>query len=355
MSASIEEATPLAKPSKIYTISKSDCLTLLAQVSRDRNAKLTTVDAGVWNNVVLKAETNQGEYYYKQYRDFDTLTDYSPPTIPKELRAQIARRVQMLATASFTSNYQMVPAIIAHTKTSFLMEAVPNAQSLHSYLVRGTCPKEVITTLPRALAKFHNHSFASHPDIRTLLDDTTFRDYKLELQYEKMADIVGGIESKQLLDFVSDYKQIKDTLLHGDINSRNILVTEQGTVHVIDFEQAHLGSSAYDLSFILSELYIASRQYKRRSSMRTICTEFVRNYFDALELRPIVDTAREATTHLAAQILYRFEGPSRHVWTGHIDQSIKAESIAFAKSLLRHKPQPIYDVIGSDTSHARSQ
>lgn len=72
------------------------CLTLLSPLEGAADAQLWPADAGVWNNVVIEAVTPQQTYYFKQYREFANIQNYSPPRIPAEQRASECSRRSLL-------------------------------------------------------------------------------------------------------------------------------------------------------------------------------------------------------------------------------------------------------------------
>lgn len=320
------------------------CLTLLSPFEGGAGAQLWPADAGVWNNVVIEAVTPQQIYYFKQYREFADIPNYSPPHIPAEQRAQVAQIAQTAAAESFIDGYKLVPAVLARDDTAFVMEAVPEPNNLLGYLSSGQCPKAITTALPVALARFHNTVRSEHY-IDTPLSDNRFRDYKVDLQYHNVAESLDPEKGQILRDFAEWYKQQQECMTHGDLNSKNVLIAPGGTAHVIDFEQAHLGTPAYDLAFILSELFIAEIQHKQNPAFHKLSRVFAERYLGALEGYDNSKVAREATLHLAAQIIYRFNGPSHRVWTSYVTNEAREEALEKATTLITTEPQLVTTVL----------
>lgn len=320
------------------------CLTLLSSLEGTADVQLWPADAGVWNNVVIEAVTPQQTYYFKQYREFADIPNYSPPRIPAEQRAQVAQIAQTTAAESFVDSYRVVPAVLARDDTAFVMEAVPDADNLLGYLSSGQCPKDITAALPSALARFHNAARSEHY-IDTPLSDNRFRDYKVDLQYHNVAQSLDPEKGQILRDFAEWYKQQQECVAHGDLNSKNVLITPDGTAHVIDFEQAHLGTPAYDLAFILSELFIAEVQHKQHPAFHNLSRAFAERYLGALEGYDSSRVAREATLHLAAQVIYRFKGPSHKVWTSYVTDEAREEALEKAVALIVAEPQPVTAVL----------
>lgn len=320
------------------------CLALLPSLEGGADVQLWPADAGVWNNVVIEAVTPQQTYYFKQYCEFTNIPNYSPPRIPAEQRAQVAQIAQTAAAESFIDSYRLVPAVLARDDTAFVMEAVPEADNLLGYLSSGQCPEAITTALPAALARFHNAARSAHY-IDTPLRDNRFRDYKVDLQYHNVAQSLIPEKGQILGDFAEWYKQQQECIVHGDLNSKNVLITPGGTAHVIDFEQAHLGTPAYDLAFILSELFIAEVQHNQNPAFHNLSRVFAECYLGTLECYDRSMVAKEATLHLAAQIIYRFKGPSHKVWTSYVAGEIREKVLEKATTLITAQPQPVTIVL----------
>lgn len=307
-----------------------------------------SLPGGVWNNRVLLIRTPTDQFVYKEYRDdVRRATNYSPPSILAVRRAELACSVQDLGHRYFADGPSIVPQIraVARHGRGFLMDAVRRAGWLNRLLSRGACPPCVTVTLPNALAGFHNQTSAMriHPQA---LDDRRFRDYKLGLQYNGMTHIVGHQKGAILAEFAEDYKDQQQCVVHGDLNSRNVLLSAESasSVHVIDFEQAHLGTAAFDVSYLLAELYIAAYTFPHRPSLISSIREYLANYFSHATVGKQDTIAREATVHLASQVLYRFFGPTHQAWTGHVDSAHRKMIVARAKALITRNPVSVLDL-----------
>lgn len=321
---------------KIYR----ECIALVSKINGATECvNINQKDAGVWNNIVLEVITGDKLYFFKKYRKLTKITNYLPPNISSKWRAKVAIFAQSEASRSFIDEYKLVPKILVKNNTSFVMEGIPNERPLLYFLSKGQCPESVTTVFPRALARFHNNTLGRKhfPDIFL---DLTFRDYKLNLQYNNMSTLLSVEHGQILVDFVNEYKQRLLCMVHGDLNSKNVLIGDGDRVYVIDFEQSHIGSPSYDLAFILSEIFIASIQYKNSPSLKDACRLFTENYFNVFQ-EDALTYAKEATMHLATQIIYRFYGPSHLVWTSYVNSDQRTEILKFAESLVSCNPKPI--------------
>lgn len=123
--------------------------------------------------------------------------------------------------------------------------------------------------------------------------------------------------------FVADYLLRSEDPVHGDLNSRNILSTE-GVVSVIDFEQGHFGEGVYDLAYLLSEYVIRDLRFGVDPEANIMATW--KSYCHSCGRNSDAETWRRMRIHLGFQTLYRLVGPSRKVWTGHLDD-VKKDAV----------------------------
>lgn len=323
------------------------CCSLLKSITDDlsiERADISYVEAGVWNNSILKIEISGKTYYFKEYRKLINIPNYSPPDISAKKRASIAYLAQSKASATFEHGYKLTPRILSHDDTAFIMEAIPEADHLLSYLSKGECPSTIVEDLAMGLAAFHAPVTPETYDTSPWTDNH-FRNYKLQLQYYGGTTQLSPYQGKIIKKFTDDYKKVRSCIVHGDLNSKNILLTPDKKGYVIDFEQAHIGSPSYDLAFILSELFIASIMFKNSIELQGVCRDFVNRYLGSLKGYDTSAVAREATIHLAMQVLYRFNGPSRAVWTSYVDDAAKYEATERAKSFITDRPALITGIL----------
>jgi len=98
------------------------------------------------------------------------------------------------------------------------------------------------------------------------LYDKAFLTFEMELMQEWFLDQYVAIDLTQedraviqnALEYISDevLKQPQGYFVHRDFHSRNIMVREEGTLGVIDYQDAMRGSITYDLVSLLRDLYI---------------------------------------------------------------------------------------------------
>jgi aminoglycoside phosphotransferase (APT) family kinase protein len=90
-------------------------------------------------------------------------------------------------------------------------------------------------------------------------------------------------------------------------------------VSVIDFEQGHFGEGSYDLAYLLSEYAI--RALRQHRDPLPIIARAWDHYGSTRSPADPAAWQRRLHLHLAFQCLYRLVGPTRAVWTGHLDDA----------------------------------
>lgn len=287
-------------------------------------------------NQVYRINDAQQTWYIKQYLDKPVSGIFSPPDIPASQRSELAFKVHALCR-QMEGNEAHVPEIRQDKTTNTLVIAgIPNAKPLIEYLAAGKTPVTALLAVARVLARLHVatynvRAYTEHP----LFRNTTFRDYKLTLQYYELTRQLEPDLAAMVQQLADNYRTQSYCLLHGDINSRNIVLNEETeAIGMIDFEQAHIGHPVYDLAYLLSELLI-SQWYFGSDVMQTTIKRMLELYFSINTAIVYAEIKTALNAHLAVQILYRFLGPSHKSWTFYIESPKRELLIEQAKALLR--------------------
>jgi Phosphotransferase enzyme family len=325
------------------------CMNLLASITVPKDGPVEVISIsrpqGGLFNYLLRVETTKGVFFFKKYLDSTTTPLFSPPEIPASDRASLAVMVQKIAARTMSTEDHLVPDILAFdtTANAFLMEAAPAPQPLITYLSQGSVPNVIPNKLAPALAHLHSGTTSTYEHLSPL-HNTEFRNFKLGLQYHDMAYMLGGTAGALIEEFVADYKHKQQCMTHGDLNSRNILLCTEdfNSVMVIDFEQAHLGTPAFDLGYLLSELFIAAYHFESIGLMAAI-RQFLDSYFEVFGENKRTTVEVEATMHTAAQMLYRFRGPSNASWTFYVDEDSRNRILNAVVQMISDRPQPLTD------------
>jgi len=276
-------------------------------------------------NKVYGLKTENGDFVYKKFLDGSSSGLYAPPKMDPSVKVNHSVEVQLLWKSAADKARDKgidIPSVrhIDRDNSAYIMDAVPSANSSLNLLKKGIVGNEFETVFPKNLARIHS-SCEAIAGSEAVFENSEFRDFKLGLQYDGLEAFLTPDEFLFVLVAKESYRKKKTHVVHGDLNSNNILSGSDGSIWVIDFEQSHLGCPGYDISYILSELVICMEAHDDEKLVDGFIGRFLDNYFNEYSSGnpyPSLDIEK----HLPIQILYRFLGPSKSIWTGHISQEV---------------------------------
>lgn len=284
--------------------------------------RLQLASGGLFNRVV-EVQSAAGTTYLKRFTDTASSGDFPPLPTSASQRCLVASSWHELALrASAREPRVAVPRLIA-VQTELDIVAMERAQGepLYDALVEDGFGADL--ALPAVTAWLGTlHALCLEPRPSLLDASSPFKAFKIELQYTRLlSELPPGLRAAGER-FATDYLQRTGEPVHGDLNSRNIL-TAGGIVCVIDFEQGHFGEGLYDLAYLLSE-YVIRDLRLGVDPAATLATAW-EGYCEAGDRALDAEAWRRLRLHLGFQTLYRLVGPSRRVWTGHLDDLMKDE------------------------------
>ncbi|QEC73993.1 phosphotransferase [Arachidicoccus ginsenosidivorans] len=222
-----------------------------------------------------------------------------------------------------------------------VIQGVPYPKPLVAYLASGEVLWEPLALLMTGIGRLHSIRAKEVFINNELYENTSFRDFKLQLQYY---DLAAGMEASSalkssIIDLADRYKTQKYTLLHGDLNSRNVIInSKDNSFGVIDFEQSHVGNPIYDLAYILSEVYMACLYHG--IDMDATMHRLIQAYTKSNTTFDLKNHWVEFKKHLGVQILYRLHGPSKASWSFYMtDMKKRAHIIEVAKLMIMQRMQ----------------
>ena len=269
----------------------------------------------------------------KQYLDKNVSSVFAPPPSPKADRAELAYQVQMMAHR-YTP--ELVPQVwLDRSSCTLIVEGVSNPKELIHYFAAGELRKPALVQMAQVLGHLHQQTFNRPICAEPLYRNEVFRDYKLGLQYDQIADQMDGVTAAAVRKLAAEYRQQQFCVLHGDPNSRNVILDQAtGVVGVIDFEQSHVGNPVYDLAYILSEVCI-SGLFFQRPDLGEVVAAFLDEYLRVFKAaQAIPGFYADLAQHLAVQMIYRFLGPSKAAWTFYIPTPSDRERLVQSASAL---------------------
>ena len=304
--------------------------------------KIEEQKGGLFNKV-YKIEYGKKSWYIKRYLKQNTSSVFTPPKISPERRSKLAFEVQKECYC-LNKIDRLVPNVFHDIETNTLIiEGMPNPMPMIDLIAINKITKNHGAYISKTIALLHK-KFTRHLYCSTAIyQNTEFRDFKLKLQYEEIANELGQEYSSIIINLLTQYKTELITVLHGDLNSRNIIVNgfKLSDLGIIDFEQSHIGNPIYDISYFLCEIYISCLYYNNINLLQEYVNTFLQTYTDINNTFSLKEYSKDLKLHLAVQIIYRFLGPSKKSWTFYVKE--KTSIINFAKKILSSNKEDYID------------
>jgi aminoglycoside phosphotransferase (APT) family kinase protein len=134
-------------------------------------------------------------------------------------------------------------------------------------------------------------------------------------------------------------------LTHGDLCSINIFLhgKEETKIHLIDFEDAHIGTPSFDIGYLLSEYFVAGENFsEKKKEIYQNMQEFLDTYFLTFNKQDRNTVEVESTMHVASMMLYRTFGLSKDTFSKYIKDDIVRNSIKdYAVNMIKNSNRPI--------------
>lgn len=311
----------------------------------DNSVSIADQKGGLFNDV-YRVDYYEKSYYIKQYLNQNSSGIFTPPKIEPAIRAKLAYEVHK-ACFALNKDVHTVPDVFIDTEQNILViEGVNFPIVMIELITTNKIDLFHMQSIAKTIARLH----AKYQNNREFINDRVFqneefRDFKLTLQYQNIAEELGGTYKGIITDLMERYKAQLITVLHGDLNSRNIVVnSKSNTLGIIDFEQSHVGNPIYDIAYFLCEIYISCMYFKKDQLLEDCVNTFLDTYLNHNKTFNFVDHIEELKLHLSVQIIYRFLGPSKNSWTFYIaSEEDKKAIIDKAKEILLSKEEKYID------------
>lgn len=285
----------------------------------DTSESINEVNGGLFNYVYKINSAQNNVTYLKIFTDLAKSNNFPPlPTSPEQ-RCFIAVESHKTAYESSKNNAMVnIPKLLDYSLEDcfVLMEESSGTLLFDSLINHKSSLKSILNSYKicmRWLANMHTSSCKNSKKIDN--SSYLFKKYKIELQYVKLVPLLSIKVQPTAGVFIDNYLNSKIQLVHGDLNSRNILIDSNDglVVNIIDFEQGHMGYGLYDVAYLCSELVIRLWISNETDVERHI-GDLLTTYSNKLSDEEII----KYRLHLAFQVLYRLVGPSRSTWSGHL-------------------------------------
>ncbi len=297
-------------------------------------------------NYVFRIETKNGLFFLKQFLEELKADVFKNLEIGPTDRIQLSYKVENNFEQILGRQNHIVPHIYFYNKTEgyLIIGGFESVSPLLGKMKIGIFPKQPILSLAKAVAKIHQNTF-SDPNKNFDLYNNEWLGLKLKYQYYEMVKLLDEKTGRVLQDFADDYKNSRFVLTHGDLCSINIFLhnNEKDVVHLIDFEDAHIGAPSFDLGYLLSEYFVATENFpEKREEIYQNMREFLDTYFSVFDKQDRNLVEIETTVHTASMMLYRTFGLSKDTFTKYLkDDSVRDYIKNQAVNMIKKSDKPI--------------
>ncbi|MGB3510604.1 MAG: aminoglycoside phosphotransferase family protein [Microcoleaceae cyanobacterium] len=328
-----------------FTERKKWIVEKLAQFGFELNQAEITIreqKGGLFNQVYF-VDAGYQSWFVKIYLDKNVSKVFQPPQISRQRRAKLAFEVQKLAfelcnRGSLFTNILPAKVCFDEADSILFVKGLTPGNDLIEFIAEGLPPSGYLSGVLQSLGYLHSYTFNLERYISSsMYKNTVFRDYKLGLQYTNIAKELNSAQREVIHRLVEDYKTQTYCVLHGDINSRNIIIPKHKnqTGVIIDFEQSHIGNPVYDIAYILCEFLISGLNHVDNSVIidKQIQSAMLR-YLEVFDIFLIANFQRDLILHLLIQGRYRFLGPSKNSWTFYVKETRKTKILELLCDIL---------------------
>jgi len=273
-------------------------------ISKQETATVEVLTGGV-SNVVLAVQTSSKDLVLKQ-----ALAELKVAT--KWEADQRRAIVEAHAIETFHAlSPEQVPALVDYDPELFtlVLERVPHSATVwKSDLLQGTIHPEIGAKLGHTLATWHNFGLHSQDARDKFSEDLLFEQLRITPFYGTVAGKNPQLAPK-IMSLVSELKSMKSTLVHGDFSPKNIMISEDLDVFILDFEVTHTGNPVFDLAFLTAHLLC--KFYREQDSRnRALLRQTAHDFLNAYDAESQQQHAPSLAWHTALIALARVEGTS---------------------------------------------
>jgi len=202
-----------------------------------------------------------------------------------------------------------VPKLIFLDPERFVLvlERVPLGSTVwKSDLLAGVINPDIGLKLGATLASWHNYGEKNVEVKVKFMEDSLFEQLRIDPFYRFVAAKNPEIEvSIRML--INEIEGDTTTIVHGDFSPKNIMVSTNDDVYILDFEVTHVGNPVFDLAFLLAHLlckFFRTDDRLHAKLLSNTATSFVKEYQGLRRISPSL------TRHAALIALARVEGKS---------------------------------------------
>lgn len=238
-----------------------------------------------------------------------------------------------------------VPGVIGYSDRlqGFLMEDVagPGVFQWKAGLLSGRSDGAEAAAVARALVAIHAAGAAPDFDRRDFDNAADFRALRTDPYLRATADVHPDL-APRLLTLADAIDAAADTLVHGDVSPKNILIRAGGPV-LLDAECATMGDAAFDVAFCLNHLALKALHLPGRAApLWAAMAAFHTSYRAGVTWESPATLEARVAGLLPALMLARIDGKSP---VEYLDAGTQGRVRRIARALVATPPATIAGLI----------
>lgn len=252
------------------------------------------------------------------------------------------KEVQCLQILGHRLEPGSVPTLLDYDPERYVLAmtcAPAGARAWKDDLLAGILDPVVAEAAGAVLRRVHDVVYATGHQTAALADPEMLVPLRLDPYYRPAAAANPDVADR-VLAAGERLTTARETLVLGDYVPKNILVSPNGGLTIIDFEVAHYGDPAYDTASCLNHLLLKAIAFpERRRGLAKLARVFWHAYTSAGG--PAGDDG--TLLQLGALQLARVDGLSP---VEYLDDPSRAAVRTFAHSILKRRVDTVEDAIG---------
>jgi 5-methylthioribose kinase len=219
-----------------------------------------TIDflTGGVSSLVVRVVTDDGAFVIKQaLRQLRVEAAW----FSRPERSGIEARCAVALSELVPGSVPEVVAIVPERSTFVMRSAPPGTETWKDRLLRGEVSLEVAEAVGRMLGRIHATS-ARRGSLAAEFADTSFFDELRIDPYLRFVAAATADLAPALDEVAGELLAPGACLVHGDFSPKNLLVTPDGHVLLVDHEVAHWGHPAFDVAFVTNHLCLKAVRFR---------------------------------------------------------------------------------------------
>jgi aminoglycoside phosphotransferase (APT) family kinase protein len=217
----------------------------------------------------------------------------------------------------------------AHT---YVMTCAPeNAVPWKQQLMQGRFDRDVAEQVGMLLGRLHGRSMADSEELQIRFNDLAFfEQLRLDPFYRYILQGCPDLE-RPISTLINQLTEERTCLVHGDYSPKNMLVTPEGRVILLDFEVSHWGNPLFDIAFCTAHFMLKGWALGRLAEAGSLITAFLNGYNRQID---------GVLPHLGLMLLARVDGKSPVEYIA--DEELKDRIRSVGRGWIQLADEPSY-------------